>query len=108
MRTLAEAPAAGWLETPVAEAPVEAPAEALAEALAEGVATEVDEVQPEPSLGGDVAGSASDKDSSELETKDEAGAREAEEEEDLFTSGAEDDGDAGNNGASDAPAKAAK
>lgn len=79
------------------------------EAPAEGAAAEAKEAQPEPSFAGDVAGSASDKDASELETKDEAGAGEVEEEEDLFTSGTEDDGgNEGTEGAKDAPADMAE
>ena len=48
-------------------------------------------MQPEPSLAGDAAGGASD--SSDLGTKDEAGAGEVEEEEDLFASGTDEGAD---------------
>ena len=50
-----------------------------------------EEVQPEPSLAGDVAGGASD--SSDSGTEDEAGAQEVEEEEDLFASGSDEGAD---------------
>ena len=56
---------------------------AAAEAPAAGVPAK--EAQPEPLLAGDAAGGASE--SSELETEDNAGAREVEEEEDLFACG---------------------
>ena len=50
-----------------------------------------EEAQPEPSLAGDAAGGASE--SSDLGTKDEAGASEVEEEEDLFALGTDEDTD---------------
>ena len=57
-----------------------------------------EEVQPEPSLVGDAAGSASE--SSDSGTRDEAGAGEVEEEEDLFASGSDEGADnAANNAA---------
>ena len=66
------------------EAATKAPAvAAAAEAPAAGVAAE--EAQPEPSLAGYMAGGTSD--TSESETEDKAGAREVEEEENLFVSG---------------------
>ena len=49
------------------------------------------EAQPEPSLVGDAAGGASK--SSDSGTKDEAGAGEVEEEEDLFASGMDEGAD---------------
>ena len=56
-----------------------------------------EEVQPEPSLAGDVAGGASE--SSDSGTKDEAGAKEVEEEEDLFASGTDEGADDAADGA---------
>ena len=57
------------------------------------------EVQPEPSLVGDVAGGASGEDTSESETKGKVGAGKIEELEDLFVSGSEDHGGDGGAGA---------
>ena len=57
------------------------------------------EVQPEPSLAGDVAGGALEEDTSKSETKGEAGIGKIEELEDLFALGSKDGdnhgGDAG-------------
>ena len=53
--------------------------------------TAAEEAQLEPSLAGDAAGGASD--SSDSGTKDKAGAREVEEEEDLFASGMDEGAD---------------
>ena len=50
-----------------------------------------EEAQPEPSLAGDAAGSASE--SSDSGTGDKAGAGEVEEEEDLFASGSDEGAD---------------
>ena len=50
-----------------------------------------EEAQPEPSLVGDAAGSASE--SSDSGTEDEAGAGEVEEEEDLYASGMDEGAD---------------
>ena len=69
-----ETPAVGEVAGPAAEA---------------GAVAE--EAQPEPSLAGDAAGGASD--TCELETEDEAGAIEVEEEEDLFASGTDEGAD---------------
>ena len=78
--------------TPVAEVAVEVPMEAVTEGPATMAAAEAPaagavakEAQLEPLLVGDAAIGASEF--SELETKGEAGAREVEEEEDLFASG---------------------
>ena len=83
----------------------ETPAEGAVAAPAAGVAAKAEEVQPEPSLAGDAAGAASD--TSESETEDKAGFGEVEEEEDLFASGTDEDRDAGNRGANNAPANMA-
>ena len=84
--------------TPATEAAVEVPTEAATKGPAATAAAEVpaagavaEEVQPEPSLAGDAAGGASK--SSESETEDKAGAREVEEEEDLFASGMDEGAD---------------
>ena len=88
---------------------METPAVGAAKATVERAAAEAKEVQPEPSLVGDAASGTSNKDASESETKDKAGAGEVEEEEDLFAAGTKDDGDAaGNKGTDDTPAGAAK
>ena len=81
------------METSAGKRPVTPETKAAAGAVAEEPAAEVaaEEAQPEPSLAGDVAGGASD--TSELETEDEAGAREVEEEEDLFASGTDEGAD---------------
>ena len=62
---------------------------AVAKAPVAGAAAE--EVQLEPLLAGNAAGGTSE--SSELETEDEAGAGEVEEEEDLFASGTDEGAD---------------
>ena len=95
---------AGRLETPAAAA-VEAPAEGTVVVPAAGAAATAKEAQPEPSLMGDAAGSASN--TSESETEDKAGVGEVEEEEDLFDSGTDEDKEAGNKGADNAPDDAA-
>ena len=66
---------------------------AAAGAMAEvpAVAAAAEEAQPEPSFAGDAAGGASE--SLDSGTEDEAGAREVEEEEDLFTSGTDEGAD---------------
>ena len=88
---MAEVSAIEQPATPAADAAVGVPTEAAtkapavvaaAKAPASGVADE--EAQPEPLLASDVSGSASNI--SESETEDKAGAREVEEEEDLFAS----------------------
>ena len=70
-----------------------------------GAAAEAEEAQPEPSLVGDAAGSASGEDSSKSETKGEVVVGEIEEPEDLFVLGSEDHGgDGGTKGKDNAPA----
>ena len=91
-RTSTGAPAAGWTGVP-----------------AVGAMAKAEEAQPEPAIADDAAGGASNKDTSELETKDKVGAGEIEEREDLFASGSEDNGGgAGAEGAGDAPANMAE
>ena len=84
--------------TPATEAVVGVPTEVATEAPAARAAAEAPaagavakEAQLEPSLAGDAAGGASQ--TSELETEDKAGAREVEEEEDLFASGTDEGAD---------------
>ena len=60
-------------------------------AKAPAVGAAAKEAQPEPLLASDAAGGTSK--TSESETKDEAGAREVEEEEDLFASGSDEGAD---------------
>ena len=75
------------------EEPATPATETLVGAAAEVPAADAaaEEAQPEPSLAGDVAGGTSD--SSDSGTKDEAGAGEVEEEEDLFASGMDEGAD---------------
>ena len=85
---------------------MEAPAEGAVAGPVAGVATAAEEVQPEPSLAGDAAGGTSDTSESETE-EDEVGGGDVEEEEDLIVSGTDEDRDAGNKGADNAPADVA-
>ena len=78
------------------EMPARAPVAELAAAPAAGVAAE--EAQPEPSLTGDAAGSASEEEMPKSETKDEADRGEIEELQDLFASSCEDGEDPGGDG----------
>ena len=90
-------PARSAAETSAGERPSIPATEAEAGAAAEVPAADAaaKEAQPEPSLVGDAAGGASD--SSDSGTEDKAGARELEEEEDVFASGT----DEGTDGAAD-------
>ena len=91
----APGPARSAAETPAGDQPATPEAKAATGGAAKVPAVEAaaEEAQPEPSLAGDAAGSASE--SSDSGTEDEASAGEVKEEEDLFASGS----DEGANGA---------
>ena len=81
------------METSAGEQPATPETKAAVGAAAEVPAVEAaaKEVQPEPLLAGNAAGGAFE--SSDSGTEDKAGAREVEEEEDLFASGTDEGAD---------------